>query len=423
MLDTIDYSQPYLPSHTTFNTPNINSARRKSITQGMFLAEPTIPQQHLPSFDSYEMIRHAFDMQQPTRSFNDFNKISIKSEQNAFKNINVEDSYLQPHNQQQYQVQDYYNYPQTRTYEQTNPFFSTTTSSVNSKNKNLQEKMNKLTFQRPTEALEDIQRQTITKTLKTKSRKLYSNDSPNKVENPANLFGTVGELVNGRRKWTSYEDNLLRKAVSVNGEKNWKNIAVMVNGRNHVQCLQRWKKVLKPGLIKGHWTSVEDDKLRNVVSKGYKNWGEVSQQIVGRTAKQCRERWCCNLDPSIKRDKWSEEEDMKILTAQQEIGNKWSTIAQMLPGRTENAIKTRAKSLQRRARKEWTTQEDNIIVSLKTMASKLPCELSSDDDEVDVMLGLKRSNAWAKIAEKLPGRSKNAVKKRWKELRTTFPPS
>ena len=29
-------------------------------------------------------------------------------------------------------------------------------------------------------------------------------------------------------------------------------------GRNHIQCLQRWNKVLKPGIKKGAWSEDED---------------------------------------------------------------------------------------------------------------------------------------------------------------------
>lgn len=49
---------------------------------------------------------------------------------------------------------------------------------------------------------------------------------------------------------SSSQDESLRLAVERSGERNWKAIADQVPGRNHTQCLQRWTKVLKPGLIK-----------------------------------------------------------------------------------------------------------------------------------------------------------------------------
>ena len=50
------------------------------------------------------------------------------------------------------------------------------------------------------------------------------------------------------KKWSAEEDELLRRAVGELGERQWKDIAERNPGRNHVQCLQRWKKVLKDGL-------------------------------------------------------------------------------------------------------------------------------------------------------------------------------
>lgn len=102
------------------------------------------------------------------------------------------------------------------------------------------------------------------------------------------------------QRWTSEEDELLKAAVKEFGEKQWKDIAVRIPGRNHVQCLQRWKKVLKPGLKKGHWTEEEDNLLRFWKDKT-SNWAEMAEHIPGRTAKQCRERWCNHVNPEIRK--------------------------------------------------------------------------------------------------------------------------
>ncbi|OQR94008.1 myb-like DNA-binding protein [Achlya hypogyna] len=147
------------------------------------------------------------------------------------------------------------------------------------------------------------------------------------------------------KRWTKAQDNALKESVQLHGEKNWKAIAERVPGRNHAQCLQRWRKVLKPGLVKGHWSFEEDKILEVLVKQSCNNWGQIAEQIPGRTPKQCRERWRNHLDPSINKGPYTAEEDKVILSAQARLGNKWSQIAQLLPGRTEDSVKIRWKSL------------------------------------------------------------------------------
>jgi len=154
------------------------------------------------------------------------------------------------------------------------------------------------------------------------------------------------------RKWTAVEDAALTESVKNHGAKNWKVIADFVPNRNHTQCLQRWAKVLAPGIRKGPWTSDEDQKLveciQDLESGGVvSNWQAVADRVEGRTTKQCRERWFNHLDPRIRRGNFTDEEDTIILENQQRIGNRWSAIASMLPGRTEDAVKIRWKALTR----------------------------------------------------------------------------
>ncbi|KDO29015.1 hypothetical protein SPRG_06070 [Saprolegnia parasitica CBS 223.65] len=147
-------------------------------------------------------------------------------------------------------------------------------------------------------------------------------------------------------RWTREQDEQLNRGIEKYGTKNWKAIASMVPGRNHAQCLQRWNKVLKPGLVKGHWSFDEDDALiklvRDVPSV---QWSDISKQIPGRTAKQCRERWKNHLDPTINKGPYKSDEDVVLMNAYQELGNRWTQIAELLPGRTEDSVKMRWKVL------------------------------------------------------------------------------
>lgn len=167
------------------------------------------------------------------------------------------------------------------------------------------------------------------------------------------------------RKWTEEEDEILRKAVLKHGEKNWKAIADSITGRNHTQCLQRWTKVLAPGLKKGPWQPHEDEMLRDLVAEGRRNWGQVASKIPGRTSKQCRERWYNHLDPQINKNPFSDEEDKVILQAQALLGNRWSQIASMLEGRTEDAVKIRWKSLCRKLAKQVAERKPEQMVALE----------------------------------------------------------
>ncbi|CEG43099.1 myb-like dna-binding [Plasmopara halstedii] len=147
------------------------------------------------------------------------------------------------------------------------------------------------------------------------------------------------------KRWTPEQDEALKEAVAELGHRNWMAVAERVPGRDNAQCLQRWNKVLKPGLVKGPWSVEEDAMLMEMMLKGYDNWRQVSNSIPGRTAKQCRERWRNRLDPSINKSPFTEKEDEAIQQAYEKYGNRWTQIAELLPGRTEDAVKLRWKAL------------------------------------------------------------------------------
>lgn len=105
-------------------------------------------------------------------------------------------------------------------------------------------------------------------------------------------------------------------------------------------------QVLRPDLKRGPWTPEEDARLRELVaeqdrlSNSNTRWASIGA-AMNRLGKQARERWINALDPSIRREAWTAEEDRIVLEAYRAMGSRWKEIARLLNGRTENMIKNR----------------------------------------------------------------------------------
>ena len=149
-------------------------------------------------------------------------------------------------------------------------------------------------------------------------------------------------------KWTPEEDARLLEAVKQIGTGNWVAVAEVIGGRTGQQCLHRYEKALNPEIRRGHWTAEEDEQLKRAVAEAGENraWSQIRKGVPGRTDVQCRERWVNVLDPALKAEPFTAEEDRKLCALVEVYGtSQWSRVASEMAGRTDNMCWRRWKVL------------------------------------------------------------------------------
>lgn len=81
---------------------------------------------------------------------------------------------------------------------------------------------------------------------------------------------------------------------------------------------------------KSAWTPDEDQLLLDLFEKFPSRWAQIARQIPGRTDDACSKRYRESLDPTLKKDEWTREEDEKLMEAYNRIGGKWGQVGQEL---------------------------------------------------------------------------------------------
>jgi hypothetical protein len=100
--------------------------------------------------------------------------------------------------------------------------------------------------------------------------------------------------------------------------------------------------------VKVKFTPEEDALLSELVEEhGPKDWNAISSIMQTRNARQCRERYKNYLDPNLRSDAWTFDEDALLEEKYGEFGAKWNKIAKFFTNRSDNAIRNRWMMLDR----------------------------------------------------------------------------
>jgi hypothetical protein len=94
--------------------------------------------------------------------------------------------------------------------------------------------------------------------------------------------------------------------------------------------------------LKCKFTAEEDERLKMLVlAHGTDCWDVIAKLMGTRNHRQCRERWKNYLNPNLRTEPWSLEEDQLLVTKYAEYGPKWNKISRFFTNRSDNSIRNR----------------------------------------------------------------------------------
>ncbi|XP_064472127.1 snRNA-activating protein complex subunit 4-like isoform X2 [Ornithodoros turicata] len=205
-----------------------------------------------------------------------------------------------------------------------------------------------------------------------------------------------------QKAWMPEEDARLKESAEKWQEHNWEEVAKELrSGRSAFQCAQRYHSKLVSRTQSGPFTKEEDELLLRLVDVcrdgDYIPWRQVAYYMEHRSRAQLICRWDRSLRPTIKRGKWTPEEDLILLSAVKLHGtSQWNKIGAALPNRPIAAIRER--------------YIDHFKMDL-VFGSFTP-----EEDRMLLDLVEKHGPKWSRIARDMSWRTDNAILIRYKKL-------
>ncbi|KAI7889447.1 Homeodomain-like protein [Mucor mucedo] len=147
----------------------------------------------------------------------------------------------------------------------------------------------------------------------------------------ANEWYSLSKCQNAR--WTKEEDELVLKGVAEYGYA-WTRIAAQyLPERSRSQIRNHYRSQLDPNVNKEKWEDDElDTLLRRTIVFG-QDWNKVAEGLPGRTPEKCSAIWMSELDPTLNKGPWTNEETRLFWERVDRFKGDFVKVAEDLPGR------------------------------------------------------------------------------------------
>lgn len=132
------------------------------------------------------------------------------------------------------------------------------------------------------------------------------------------------------------------------------------------------------------FTPIEDALLKYfVMIFGDHNWIEVASHMIDRSPRQCRERYCTYLMPTLNNRPWTKQEDDLLISLVEKYSRKWVVIAKHFQGRSDSNVKNRWYTHLRKGRRNRKQEVKPVTAQSRTSSTDtLLVDSSSDSNDI-----------------------------------------
>ncbi|KAG1695541.1 snRNA-activating protein complex subunit 4 [Nymphon striatum] len=145
--------------------------------------------------------------------------------------------------------------------------------------------------------------------------------------------------------WTKAEDECLKQVLEkckIGEFIPWSQVHYYVETRTRNRLYIRWDRTLNPNRTHGRWAQCDDLTLAAAVKMYGKKWKSISKFLKTRSSQQCRDRYVRSVDPDLKFESWTVDEDDRLIRVVQTNGEKsWKMMCKYFPGRKPHQLRQR----------------------------------------------------------------------------------